>query len=214
MELRMPDPSDPQPRRGYHHGDLRDALLSAGAAELRDKGIEGFTLRSCAKRAGVSHGAPAHHFADANALLTALAATGYRQFLAAQQRRKAAAAADPRSQLLAAGMGYVDFARENPDMFRLVFSSTRIDHADPELAAAGRAAFDQLVADVFAVTGVDPYRSEAGLIGVSAVWSLVHGAAELLIGGRLPIPADDPAETERLVRDLVARALPLATGAA
>eukprot|EP01035_Chromulina_nebulosa_P065841 gene65841-90093_t len=57
-------------------------------------------------------------------------------------RRKAAAAADPRSQLLAAGMGYVDFARENPDMFRLVFSSTRIDHSDPELAAAGRAAFD------------------------------------------------------------------------
>ena len=66
----------PQPRRGYHHGDLRDALLSAGEAELRDRGIEGFTLRSCAKRAGVSHGAPAHHFADANALLTALAATG------------------------------------------------------------------------------------------------------------------------------------------
>ena len=61
-------------RHAYHHGDLRKALLDAAEAELAEKGVEGFTLRGCAKRAGVSHAAPAHHFKDANALLTALAA--------------------------------------------------------------------------------------------------------------------------------------------
>ena len=65
----------------YHHGDLRKALLVAAEAELVEKGLEGFTLRCCAKRAGVSHAAPAHHFKDANALLTALATEGYERFL-------------------------------------------------------------------------------------------------------------------------------------
>lgn len=202
----MPDIPTPS-RRSYHHGDLRDALLTAGEAELRDRGIEGFTLRGCAKRAGVSHGAPAHHFADSDALLTALAAVGYRRFLATQQRRKDEAEADPRAQLAAAGLGYIDFARENPEMFRLIFSSARPKHTDPELSAAGRDAFNQLVADVGAVLGRDPMLSEDGLLAVSTAWSLVHGAADLLIGGRLPISWGDAARTHRLAAELVARAM-------
>jgi len=201
----MSDPTPP--RRGYHHGDLRDALLAAGEAELRDKGIEGFTLRGCAARAGVSHAAPAHHFADANALLTALAAQGYRRFLAAQQRRKHAATPDPRAQLIAAGRGYVDFARDNPEMFRLIFASGRPDHGDADLSAAAGAAYRQLVADVGAVLGADPHQSEDGLLAISAAWSIVHGAADLLIGGRLPIAWGDPARTARLADELVSRSL-------
>ena len=65
-------------RHAYHHGDLRKALIEAAEAELAEKGVEGFTLRGCAKRAGVSHAAPAHHFKDANALLTALAVVAAR----------------------------------------------------------------------------------------------------------------------------------------
>jgi AcrR family transcriptional regulator len=57
-------PSEPQIERSYHHGDLRRSLLVAAEAELEEKGIEGFSLRGCAKRAGVSHAAPAHHFGD------------------------------------------------------------------------------------------------------------------------------------------------------
>lgn len=197
----------PSPRRNYHHGDLRDALLRAGEAELRDKGVEGFTLRGCAARAGVSHAAPAHHFVDANALLTALAAQGYRRFLATQQRRKDAAAPDPRDQLIAAGRGYIDFARDNPEMFRLIFASGRLDHSNADLSAAANYAYGQLVADVGAVLGYDPHQSEDGLLAVSAAWSIVHGAADLLISGRLPISWGEPADAARLADELVSRAL-------
>lgn len=63
----------PPPPRPYHHGDLRAALLHAAEEELAERGMEAFSLRSVAKRAGVSHAAPAHHFGDAQGLLTALA---------------------------------------------------------------------------------------------------------------------------------------------
>ena len=65
-----------------------EALLVAAEAELAEKGVEGFTLRGCAKRAGVSHAAPAHHFKDANALLTALAADGFERFVEAMRKRQ------------------------------------------------------------------------------------------------------------------------------
>src|SRR5262245_45102253 len=85
----------------YHHGNLRAALLEAAEAELEAEGIEGFSLRGVAKRAGVSHAAPAHHFGDASGLLTGLAAEGYRRFVAAQKN----ASSDGMSQLVAAGLG-------------------------------------------------------------------------------------------------------------
>lgn len=63
----------------YHHGALRDALLAAAESVLNESGLEGFTLRECARRAGVSHGAPAHHFGDARGLLSAFAAQSFDQ---------------------------------------------------------------------------------------------------------------------------------------
>ena len=88
---RDPDPAADRVGRRYHHGDLAAALLVAGEAELVDKGIESFSLRGVAKRAGVSHAAPAHHFGDANGLLNAIAARGFERFVARQQdfRRRA-----------------------------------------------------------------------------------------------------------------------------
>ena len=74
--------SDAPHKLPYHHGDLAAALLAAAEAELAEKGVEAFSLRSVAKRAGVSHAAPAHHFGDATGVLTALATEGFRRFLA------------------------------------------------------------------------------------------------------------------------------------
>src|SRR5215470_19725877 len=119
----------------YHHGNLRAALLDAAEAELDAQGIEGFSLRGVAKRAGVSHAAPAHHFRDVNGLLTGLAAEGYKRFVAAQEARQKTAPADGMSQLVASGMGYIDFALARPALFRLMFSSDRPDHEAPELSA-------------------------------------------------------------------------------
>jgi AcrR family transcriptional regulator len=172
--------------RAYHHGDLRQALLAAAARELAENGIEGFSLRGVAKRAGVSHAAPLHHFKDTRVLLTALAAQGFERFLAAQTARQAKAERDALSQLVASGMGYIDFALAHPAIFRLMFSSDRPDHEAPELVAAGSAAYAQLIADVARAHGHAPDSDHPALmIEAMKAWGLVHGLADLITSGRL-----------------------------
>ncbi|MCX7645210.1 MAG: TetR/AcrR family transcriptional regulator [Rhodobacteraceae bacterium] len=195
------------PARPYHHGDLRAALLAAAAAELEARGIEAFSLRSVAKRAGVSHAAPAHHFGDVNGLLTALAAEGFRRFVAHQAAREDRGGADPAARLVEAGLGYIAFARANPALFRLMFASDRPDFGEPALAAAAEAAFGQL-ADACAAVAV----RRGGAVPpaeVEATWGIVHGLADLLAGGRLKRLAALPeAEREAELRDIIARGLP------
>jgi AcrR family transcriptional regulator len=185
----------------YHHGALREALLAAAETELAERGVEGFSLRSVAKRAGVSHAAPAHHFGDVRGLLTALAAEGFRQFRNAQGRREGEAAPDPRSQMLAAGLGYVDFALTRPALFRLVFSSAVPDHSDPVLGAAGAEAYDHLSAQVAAVGG--------GPADVALIWAATHGIADLIGSGRMKVISGlDGAERDRAITAALARCLP------
>ncbi|MEX0404122.1 TetR/AcrR family transcriptional regulator [Aquibium sp. LZ166] len=196
-------------KTSYHHGDLRHALLKAAEAELREKGVEGFTLRGCAKRAGVSHAAPAHHFRDANGLLTALAAIGFERFLSMQKARQAAAPAAPRAQLAASGLGYIDFALENPDLFRLVFTSSRTDFEDMQLGEAARASFDHLVAGIAELRGEDPHADPRAMSDVMAVWATTHGLADLLLSGRLKALLALPKEMrEKALADIILRAVP------
>lgn len=203
----MPDRTA-APRERYHHGDLRAALLDAAEEELRLHGVEGFTLRGCARRAGVSHAAPAHHFGDARGLLTALAALGYRRLLAAQERRKQADGAQGAERLVASGLGYVDFARAHPALFRLIFASDRPDQADPELCEAGSAAFAALQADVAAALGPERAAGPQGHALLQASWAMAHGLADLAITGRLPfLPEGDAAGAEAMLRAALARGI-------
>ena len=177
----------PPKRTRYHHGNLRQALLQAGEHELAERGIEGFSLRGVAKRAGVSHAAPAHHFADANALLSALAAIGFERFLATQLARQKQAPADPVAQLAAAGLGYVDFATANPALFRLMFASDRPDFADPKVKLAADAALQHLVNGVSQLPSAAPRTHEQTMLHAMTVWAMVHGLADLLNGKRAPM---------------------------
>jgi len=189
--------------RPYHHGDLRAALLAAAEAELADRGMEGFSLRSVAKRAGVSHAAPAHHFCDVQGLLTALAAEGFRQFLSAQAAREAVAEKDAASQLVAAGVGYVDFALARPTLFRLMWQSNRPDFDATDLGEAARAAVQHLIDQVMAAGG----RSTAD---EAAVWAMAHGLADLLAAGRLrSVGSLLPEARDRMVSDIIRRVLPV-----
>jgi AcrR family transcriptional regulator len=199
----------------YHHGDLRNALLAAAADELRDKGIEGFTLRGVAKRAGVSHAAPAHHFKDTNALLTALAEIAFRRFIDAQREAQATAGAGAREQMIASGLGYLDFARQSPELFHLIFTSKRADFADPGLKEASEAAFQHLVDHVAAVRGVTT-AGEPGAMGdpglmldVLAAWAIVHGISALLLAGHLKhLQEMDEPSRRKVVAAIIDRALP------
>ena len=202
MTLNAPaGPPAEKPR--YHHGDLHQALLAAAEAELAETGLEAFSLRQVARRAGVSHAAPAHHFGDVGGLLTALAAEGFRQFIAAMQGQQAAAPPDPRAQIVAAGQGYIAFAAERPALFRLIFSSGRPDFAAPDLAAASSQAFQHLSRLVGAVTGAeDP-------VDIAAVWAMAHGLADLMAAGRLRLIQQlAPADRDRAFATILARSIP------
>jgi AcrR family transcriptional regulator len=188
----------------YHHGDLRAALLAAAEQELADFGIEAFSLRAVAKRAGVSHAAPSHHFGDANGLLTALAAEGFRQFRSAQAAREAAADKTPRAQMIAAGLGYVDFALARPALFRLMHASNRPAYDTPDLGTVAKAAYDHLCGGVAAI------KPEPGIADIGAVWAIAHGLADLLASGRLySISSLPPAPRDKVIVEIIARALPL-----
>src|SRR5262249_42350810 len=126
---------------GYHHGDLRAALLQAAEKELAENGIEGFTLRGCARRAGVSHAAPAHHFRDVRALLTEIAADGFEQLAGITARFGEAARPGTLEHLIEIGRGYVGFAAAYPHHFRLIFRVDRLDRENQRFRAAGAAAF-------------------------------------------------------------------------
>ncbi|MET9127338.1 TetR/AcrR family transcriptional regulator [Streptomyces sp. NPDC004528] len=168
--------------RPYHHGDLRRAILSAALDVIATAGPSALSLRDLARRAGVSHAAPAHHFKDRTGLLTAIAAEGH-GLLAASLTE----AADLRE----AGVRYVRFAREHPAHFQVMFAPELLRADDVELTTARALTADSLRRAVAARRpGPD---ADPGLAGVAA-WSLAHGFATLLLGHNLdgPLGGQDP----------------------
>ncbi|WP_162299265.1 TetR/AcrR family transcriptional regulator [Microvirga ossetica] len=183
----------------YHHGDLRRALLASAEMVLAERGVEGFTLRECARRAGVSHAAPAHHFGDVTGLLTALAALGF-ETLTAAMREARVGIENPTERLRAIGRGYVAFARDYPERFRLTFDWHRLNHEDPVLRAAGEAAFGELETAIRLVAGAADEPLEGDLLAdLVHTWSLVHGFSHLLLAGQL----DHTGAGERAITDLL-----------
>lgn len=166
----------------YHHGDLAPALLAAAEEILVREGAQALTLRAVARRTGVSHMAPAHHFGDLEGLLSELAALGYRRFSA----RLEAALDDPGrwTPSRALGQAYVAFAQDNPGLFQLMFQSGRLDFERPALAEAARGASMALLRG----KGAEALAGQPGRVAIARAvfeWSLVHGFAMLLIDGRL-----------------------------
>jgi AcrR family transcriptional regulator len=204
--------STPADERSYHHGNLFSALLDAAEDELIERGMEGFSLRGVAKRAGVSHAAPAHHFGDANGLLTALAARGFEQFIQRQRDFRLRAPTDARAQLAASGVGYVVFALEKPAIFRLMFSSDRPDFDDPDLQRIAESAFEELVEHVRGVTEDQgsPKKDGAMMLDVAAAWAVAHGLADLLVAGRLnTLGSLAPRTRDRRIAAIIGRAIPV-----
>lgn len=173
---------------GYHHGDLRAALIAAGEAELAENGIEGFTLRGCARRAGVSHAAPAHHFKDVTALLTEIATIGFERLAETTENFGARAPKGSLEQIVETARGYATFAADNPQHFRLIFRAERLDRSSPRFLAAGRRAFAVPVDVVASFYGVADPMSDPGMLArVIGLWSIVHGFSDLMLMGQLGI---------------------------
>ncbi len=184
-------------RHGYHHGDLRRALLDATLRLVADKGPEGFTLRAAAKLAGVSDSAPYHHFADKHALLAAVALEGF-GLLYADLERASRPDGSARERARALGVAYVLFAARHPSHFRVMVSRGVQQTDNLELAQAGLAAF-QLVRDSLFSALDDRELQLPGEQVIYGAWGLVHGLAFLAIDGYLGGLATDPERLEALV---------------
>ncbi len=201
------EPEFPRSTR-YHHGDLRATLLKAAEAELIESGLERFSLRGVAKRAGVSHAAPAHHFGDITGLLTALAAIGLDRLREAQETRQDLAALDATEQLTAAGLGYIDFALSDPALFKLVFISERPNRAESGYVEALDQAFTGLQEKVARVAGASPGSDPAAHELLRAAWAMVHGLSILLVTQNLPMLTALPkAERDTTLRSILQRVL-------
>ncbi len=182
--MTSPSPTDARAST-YHHGDLRESLLSAAEALVEAGGVPALTLRAVARAAGVSHAAPAHHFGDLTGLLSELAAAGFLRLAATFDAAMEAAGESPEARLTAMGKAYVGFARGQPGLFALMFRSERLNSEHPALRAATVVARDGLRSAAGASAGTGPAGPMQAVARFAGLWSLVHGYAVLLIENRL-----------------------------
>jgi len=174
----------PAPRQGYHHGDLRSALLEAGLRLLRARSVDDLGLRELAREVGVSAAAIYRHFPDKNALMAALAVEGLER-LGQAQRQATRAAGGGRAGFLASGMAYVRFAVDNPALFRLVFSAAQnCDPLEAQLDHVSTALHD-LRRNIEALMPEGSPAAERKAAALHA-WALVHGLAQLVLDRQIP----------------------------
>ena len=169
----------------YHHGDLRAALLDATESLLDESGLEGFTLRECARRAGVSHGAPAHHFGDLRGLLTAFAAQSFDQLEVLTRAYMDAAQPGVYERLVANGVAYLDYALMHPARFRLMFRSERLDPTDGALQRSASAVFEHFESCMRAVLAAAGRPGSELTNDTTLAWAMVHGVATLMLDNRM-----------------------------
>jgi len=182
----------------YHHGDLRAALIAAAREVLETVRPEEISLKSLALRLGVSQPAPYRHFANRDALLAAVAADGFERF------HKAVAAARDEAggneAFLKSCLAYLEFARANHGVYRLMFASQVLHEAEDEaLNRASSAAFDFLLEGVAKTAPPERVRAIAVWI-----WSTLHGLAMLEAEGLAGGPPSGDMSPEAVVREMMA----------
>lgn len=201
-----------EPRRAYHHGDLRNALIEAAATLARENGPEAVVLREVARRTGVSPTAAYRHFADHAALIEAVKHRAFDELTAAMQTELAAigdadSLAAAQARLRAIGAAYVRFALAEPGLFRLAFDRRDVP-PPPYLGQWQNAAYQLLAETIDALAAHGAITPERRRFSEIAVWSAVHGLATLLVNGHLRAMPDDEREAslERLI-EMVLRGL-------
>jgi AcrR family transcriptional regulator len=159
----------------YHHGDLHRAVIDGALTAIATNGPASLSLRDVARRAGVSHAAPAHHFGDKAGVLTAIAAEGY-TLLAGAMR---GALADSGGDLIQGGIAYIRFALDHRAYFEVMFRPDLYRADDPAVATARQTAAEILFGAVSDALGEAKEEEVWG--GVVAVWSFTHGFATLTL---------------------------------
>lgn len=179
-------------RRGYHHGNLKEALIEAALSLIAEKGPGGLTFADAARAAGVSPAAPYRHFRDREALLADVAQRGFQVFGEALSRAWNEGRPEPMKALDRVGKAYLSFAREEPAYYAAMFESGVDVGATSELRAAADAAFAAVRMAVEAVVATLPVEGRPPVLMMTLhIWSQAHGIASLFgraDRARRPIP--------------------------
>ena len=192
-------------RRGYHHGNLREALIQAALDLIAQKGPAGFTFAEAARSAGVSSAAPYRHFRDRDALLADVARRGFEEFAAALESAWNDGRPDPFTAFENVGRAYLSFARAEPAYYSAMFEAGVPLDADPELREAGERAFGILrhAAETLLARLPKEKRPPAMMVSLH-IWALSHGIASLFARGdsggrRLPMEPEELLEAGWLI---------------
>ena len=187
----------------YHHGNLRAALVDAGAELARASGPDGVVLREVARRTGVSHNAAYRHFADRDELLAEIASLAAAQLEQAMQRRlDGVRETDPaqraRARLRETGRAYVEFALSEPGLFTVAFCPIETDDPSSMSDAAPYLLLGQVLDELVEAGAVSPAGREGADV---ACWAAVHGLSVLLLDG--PLRGLPPADREAVLEKLL-----------
>jgi AcrR family transcriptional regulator len=192
-------------RRGYHHGNLREALIQAAIDLIAAKGAAGFTFAEVARAAGVSPAAPYRHFRDRDDLMAGIALRGFERFEAELAGAWKGGLPDPSSAFERVGKAYLAFARAEPAYYAAMFEAGLPLAAHPEVLGASERAFAVLVGAAEALVAGSPKERRPPILMMALhIWALAHGIASLFARGdaarrTLPMSADDLLEAGVLV---------------
>ena len=184
-------------RRGYHHGNLREALVEAALELIAAKGPAGFTVAEAARAAGVSPAAPYRHFRDADALLAEVALRGFDRFAERLAKAWNKGRPEPVRAFEDLGRAYLAFARDVPAFYAAMFDSRIAAENHPGLQTASDSAFAVLREAADQVSATLPTgRRPPSLMMALHIWALSHGIASLFVREgasrrKLPMPPED-----------------------
>jgi len=174
------------PRKNYHHGDLKNALIKAGVEILSKEGIEGLSLRKVAQRAGVSHSAPYSHFPDKQSLIAAISTEGFNQLYSELDAAVLAYPKSPKKQLQQGVSAYVQFALNNTDTFKIMFSDVLEKEKEyPAFVEISHKTFQRVVDVVRTCQEAGILNSTPSEMMAVAIWGQVHGIISLALEGQI-----------------------------
>ncbi len=179
-------------RRGYHHGNLREALIDAALELISEKGPAGFTFADAARGAGVSPAAPYRHFRDRDALMADIAKRGFEALATDLSAAAKDGTPNPVAKVERIGQAYIDFARREPALFSAMFESGLAPSEAPEVKAAEDRAFNVLLEACKAISnGAKTIQRPPPMMMALHLFSIAHGIAALYSrgdGSRRTIP--------------------------
>jgi AcrR family transcriptional regulator len=184
--------------------DLRQTLLKASLALIEEGGLDRLSMREAARKAGVSHQAPYHHFADREAILAAIAGEGFVKLGQSLTRAAKDAGADAGKAVEAMGRAYIDFALRNPAYFQVMFRADAVPlDRYPEARKQEDEAFSVLIEAIDKAFVSQPAETRRTI--AIAAWAMVHGLATLVLEGSLARKAGVPkAQQKQLAEDVLA----------